>query len=376
MALRMGTLKEVKLKVVLLHDWLTGFRGGERVLEVFAEMFPKAPIYTLIHVPGTCGDVIESREIKQSFLGSMPGIEKNYRKFLPLFPRAAESLRITEDADLVLSSHHCVIKGVKKPKNAKHLCYVHSPMRYLYDQYDAYFGPQAPRLQRMGMKVCRGYLTKWDQMSCANVDRMLANSGFVKERIERVWQNESTVVHPFVELRDFLPWQKSPKTKEDFYLMVTAFAPNKRVDLAITAFNKLGKKLVIIGSGQEEERLRAMAGPTIQLAGNLTREEVIDHFLRAKALVFPGVEDFGITPLESLASGTPVIALKTGGVLETLNDRVAEFFSESSVESLMGAISRFESKHYDAQNLYQRANDFSRESFVRKMEVQINEVLK
>src|SRR5690606_26128545 len=164
---------------------------------------------------------------------------------------------------------------------------------------------------------------KWDQMSCANVDRMLANSGFVKERIGRVWNSESTVVHPFVELRDFLPWQQSPKAKEDFYLMVTAFAPNKRVDLAITAFNKLGKKLIRIGSGQEEERLRAMAGTTIHFAGNLSRDEVIDNFLRARALIFPGVEDFGITPLESLASGTPVIALKTGGVLETLNDQVA-----------------------------------------------------
>lgn len=369
-------LKRLNLKVVLLHDWLTGFRGGERVLEVFAEMFPKAPIYTLIHVPGTCGDVIESREIKQSFLGSMPGIDKNYRKFLPLFPRAAESLRITENADLVLSSHHCVIKGVRKPKRAKHLCYVHSPMRYLYDQYDAYFGPQAPRLQRIGMKVFRGYLTKWDQLSCANVDRMLANSEFVKERIGRVWQNDSTVVHPFVELRDFLSWQKSPKGKEDFYLMVTAFAPNKRVDLAVTAFNKLGKKLVIIGSGQEEERLKAMAGPTIHFAGNLSREEVIDHFLRTRALIFPGVEDFGITPLESLAAGTPVIAFKTGGVLETLNESVAEFFSEPTVESLIGAVSRFEIKDFQNEALYQRANDFSRDTFVKNIEKQVEEVLK
>lgn len=364
------------MNVVLLHDWLTGFRGGERVLEVFAQMFPKAPIYTLIHVKGTCGDTIESREIKQSFLGSMPNISKNYRKFLPLFPKAAESLRITEKADLVLSSHHCVIKGVTKPVGAKHLCYVHSPMRYLYDQYDAYFGPDAPMLQRVGMKFCRNYLTSWDQKTCNNVDTMLANSNFVKQRIERVWQRDSEVVHPFVDLKDFKPLQVQSTRKEDFYLMVTAFAPNKRVDLAIKAFNRLSKKLVIIGSGQEEARLKAMAGPTITFAGNLTREEVIDHFRRARALVFPGVEDFGITPLESLASGTPVIALKTGGVLETLNEDVAEFFLDPSTEGIIGAISRFETRHFDEKNLYHRADDFSRDAFVKRMEKQIEEVMK
>lgn len=363
------------MKVVLLHDWLTGFRGGERVLEVFAQMFPKAPIYTLLHVPGSCGEVIESREIKQSFLGSIPGIGKNYRKFLPFFPMAAASLNITESADLILSSHHCVIKGVKKPYGSKHLSYVHSPMRYLYDQYDAYFGPDAPALQRIGMQACRGYLTKWDQNTCSNVDKFLANSDFVKERIRRVWNQPSDVVHPFVELKDFLPYQNTDFKKDDFYLMVTAFAPNKRVDLAITAFNRLSKKLIIIGSGQEEERLRAMAGPTISFAGNLSREQVIDHFLRAKALIFPGVEDFGITPLESLAAGTPVIALKTGGVLETLNEQVAEFFPDSKVESLMGAISRFETRDFNTQVLFNRANDFSREKFITNIQKKIDEVM-
>lgn len=343
------------------------------MLEVFAEMFPEAPIYTLIHVPGSVGPILGARKIHQSFLGSMPNIENSYRKFLPLFPKAAESLKITEKADLVLSSHHCVIKGVPKPEGAKHLSYVHSPMRYLYDQYDSYFGPHAPFLHRTGMKFFRNYLTTWDQRTCKNVDKILANSNFVQGRIKRVWNSDSEVVHPFVDLKDF---EQKPVEKSDYYLMVTAFAPNKRVDLAITSFNRLGKKLVIIGSGQEEQRLRSMAGPTIEFKGNLSRQEVVSHFERARALVFPGVEDFGITPLESLASNTPVIAFRAGGVLETLNDQVAEFFSEASVESLMSAISRFETKTFDSNQLYARAQTFSRENFIKEMTKKIEEVMK
>lgn len=343
------------------------------MLEVFAEMFPNAPIYTLIHVPGSVGPILGSREIHQSFLGSMPNIENNYRKFLPLFPKAAESLALPSDVDLVISSHHCVIKGVSIPKGAKHLSYVHSPMRYLYDQYDSYFGPHAPFAHRIGMKFFKNYLMTWDKRSCKNVDKILANSSFVQDRIQRVWGQQSDVVHPFVDLKDFT---KKNNSKEDYYLMVTAFAPNKRVDLAITAFNRMNKKLIIIGTGQEEKRLKEMAGPTIEFKGSLSRNEVVEYFEKAKALIFPGVEDFGITPLESLASETPVVAFKAGGVLETLNSDVAEFFSEASVESLMGGVVRFESKQFNSEKLRLRATDFSRENFIKKMQMKIDEVMK
>ncbi|EQC43237.1 glycosyltransferase [Bacteriovorax sp. Seq25_V] len=350
-------------KVVLLHDWLTGFRGGERVLEAFCEMFPDAPIYTLIHDKGSTSAIIESKKITSSFLNSIPGIGKHYRKFLPLFPMAAESIKILEDADLILSSSHCVIKGVKKPFRAKHISYVHSPMRYLYDQFDVYFGKDAPFYQRQGIKVFKNYLTRWDIDSNKNVDVMIGNSFFVAQRIKQYYNINASVIHPFVDLKDFRPLQSVETPKEDYYVMVTAFAPNKRVDLAIECFNKLGKKLHIIGGGQQEKMLKEMAGPTITFFGNLTRDEVIDQFRKAKALIFPGVEDFGITPLESLASGTPVIAYKFGGVLETLNDEVAEFFTEQTPDALIKAIENFEWKNFDKSKLFARAEEFSKETF-------------
>jgi glycosyltransferase involved in cell wall biosynthesis len=351
------------MKVVLMHDWLTGFRGGERVLEVFCELFPDAPLYTLIHAPGSVPASIENREIITSFLQGIPGIHEHYRKFLPLFPRAADSLKITHEADVVLSSSHCVIKGVKKPTGSQHVSYIHSPMRYLYDQYDNYFGPEAPWYQRMGMKVFRDSLTNWDKASNANVDVPIANSAFVRRRIQKYYGIDADVIHPFVDLADFRSIQENPPVKEDFYLMVTAFAPNKKVDLAIKAFNQMGKTLKIIGGGQQDGDLKLIAGNTIEFLGNLSREEVIDHFSRARGFVFPGVEDFGITPLESLASGTPVIARKIGGVLETLNNEVATFFEEPTVEALIAAIKEHEKKDYAPKALIQRAQDFSKEQF-------------
>lgn len=354
-------------KVVILHDWLTGFRGGERVLEAFCELFPEAPIYTLIHKRQSTSDLIESKKICTSYLNNIPGIDKHYRKLLPLFPDAVEKMQIREQADYVLSSSHCVIKGLKKPENAKHISYIHSPMRYLYDQYDVYFGKHAPLYQQVGAKLFRKYLTSWDIKSNENVDLMVANSNFVRERITKYYGRESLVIHPFVDLDDFRSIQKIKNEKEDFYIMVTAFAPNKRVDLAINAFNKLGKKLKIIGSGQQESWLKSIAGNKIEFLGNVSRQEVVKNFSAAKALIFPGVEDFGITPLESLASGTPVIAFKAGGVLETLNENVAQFFNESSEEAIINAVLEFESKNFLKENLLSRAEEFSKELFKEKI---------
>lgn len=360
---KMGT----KMKVVLMHDWLTGFRGGERVLEAFCEMFPDAPLYTLIYKKGSTSPLIESRKITSSFLNTIPGIHTHYRKFLPLFPLAAQSLKIVEQADLVLSSSHCVIKGVKRPAGAIHVSYIHSPMRYLYDQYDAYFGPHAPFYQYYGAKIFKNYLVNWDKKSNGNVDVAIANARFVQERIQKYYGIDSCVVNPFVELQDFKGCREKVAQKENFYIIVSAFAPNKRVDLAISAFNKMGKNLKIIGSGQQERELRQMAGPTIDFLGNVGRSEVIDYFSRARAQIFPGVEDFGITPLESLASGTPVIAYRKGGVLETLNSSVSIFFDEQTVESLCAAVGEFEQKKFSTIDLMDRAQEFSKEKFIKNM---------
>lgn len=356
------------MKVVILHDWLTGFRGGERVLEALCEMYPEAPIYTLIHDKGKLPESIENREIVTSFLDKIPGIYKNYRKFLPLMPLAADLMKITHECDLVISSSHCVIKGVKKPKHAKHVCYIHSPMRYIYDQFENYFG-NASLPVKIVAHLIRPYLTWWDKKSNTNVDLFLPNSHFVEKRLITHYgeKTPTNVVYPFVDLDDFRAVQKNPPPKEDFYLMVTAFAPNKRVDLAIEAFNELGLPLKIIGGGSEEEisSVKAIAKNNIEFLGKVSREEVIENYAKAKAFIFPGVEDFGITPLEANASGTPLIAYGYGGVLETQTEYTATFFNEPTKEALIQAIKSHKNK--EREDLLSRAEDFSKEIYIRNI---------
>lgn len=359
------------MKVVILHDWLTGFRGGERVLEAICELYPRAPLYTLVHVPNSTSKLIESRKITASFLNNIPGIEDSYRKYLPLMPLAAQSLEILEDAELVISSSHCVIKGVRKPKNAKHICYIHSPMRYIYDQFENYFGGNAKLHYKLAAHLIRPYLQTWDYISNQNVDHFVANSSFVQKRIEYFYNRHSSVVYPFVELDDFKKVQTSEIKKENYYLMVTAFAPNKRVDLAIKAFNQLGLKLKIVGSGQQLLELKSLAKENIEFLGSLKREEIIDLYAKASAFIFPGVEDFGITPLESLASGTPVIAFAIGGVLETLTTDTAKFFHEPTVESLVKAVKDFDRDLYKKDALIKRASQFSKEHFQDQFKLEI-----
>src|SRR3569623_566588 len=312
--------------VGLLHDWLTGVRGGERVLEAFSELLPSAPIYTLLHVKGSTSATLEQRAIRTSLLDVLPRIGTYYRRLLPVMPAAAEHMKISEAADLVLSSHHCTIKGVPKPKGSVHVSYIHSPMRYMYDQYDNYFGPQSSLSSRIGGRVFRKYLVDWDLRSNFIVDLFVANSQFVRQRVQKYYGRDAEVVHPFVELDDFAAIRAQPPEKADYYVMVTAFAHNKRVDMAI---------------------------------------EAVDVLARGRALIFPGVEDFGITPLEALAAGTPVIAFRAGGVLETLTEDAAVFFDEATPASLMTAIRRFERE--PPRPDFSRLERVSRPRFLRQM---------
>lgn len=359
------------MKVALVHDWLVSMRGGERVFEAFCELYPDADVFTLVHVPGSCSPAIERMRIHPSFIDRLPFGRERYRHYLPLFPHAIESFDLT-GFDLVLSSSHCVAKGVVAPTAALHVSYVHTPMRYLWDQYPEYFGPgRAGLAVRAAMRVASTPLRTWDEASANRVDLYLANSFNVAARIEKRYRRSAEVVHPPVDLARFSP--RPAAEVEDFYLMVTAFAPYKKIDVAIEAFRQGGRRLKIVGSGQEEGRIRALvagAGGRVELLGALPDRQVADLYSRCRALVFPGEEDAGITPLEAQAAGRPVIALARGGALETVvglqePSPTGVFFDEPTVPSLLGALDRFEreASRFDPAAARRNAARFDRAHF-------------
>ncbi len=302
------------MRIALVHDWLNGMRGGERCLEALCELYPDAPIFTIFYVKGSVSRTIERHRIVPSLLSRLPFIRALYRYYLPLFPFLVQAFDL-RDYDLILSSSHCVAKGVTVPTHAYHVAYIHTPMRYVWDQYEVYFRQgRGSRVQQAGMWMFRRRLQQWDVQSNVHVNRFIANSNNVAERIKRQYGRSACVVYPPV---DWHAYQVSYKN-EGFYLMVTAFAPYKKVDLAIEAANKLGFPLKIIGHGQEEKRLQRMAGPNVEFLGWQPDHLVREWYGRCLAVLFPGEEDFGIVPLEAMATGKPVIAYGRGGALETV----------------------------------------------------------
>ena len=301
-------------RVALVHDWLTGMRGAERCLEVFCELFPKADLFTLLHIPGSVSKTIESMKVTTSFIQRLPFLQQKYRYYLPLFPAAIERFDL-RGYDLVLSSSHCVAKGVKRPPGALHLAYVYTPMRYIWDLHDEYVAPGRMGLfSRALLRTAAPRLRRWDLASNARVDHFMAVSAHAAARIRRHYGREAEVIYPPVDIAGFRP----SKEVEAYYLVVSAFAPYKRVDLAIEAFNRVGRPLWILGAGQEERRLRRLAGSGIRFLGRLSDPEIAELLSRCKALIFPGEDEFGIVPIEAMASGRPVIAYGKGGVLETV----------------------------------------------------------
>ena len=370
------------MKIALVHDWLTGMRGGEKCLAVLARRFPEAELFTLLHAPGAISPVIERRPITTSFLQRLPGWRRYYRYLLPLMPRAVERFRLPEDIDLVVSFSHAVAKGVIPPPGVPHVCYCFTPMRYAWHRRADYFG-DAGRFTFNPLAFARDVLLnrirRWDRAVSDRVTQFVAISQTVADRIQECYSRTSRIICPPVDVRFYTPDADTPR--EDFYLCVSALVAYKRIDLAIEACNRLGRRLIVIGDGPERARLQRMAGPTVQLVGWRSNERIREHLQRTRALLFPGNEDFGIVPLEAQACGTPVVAYGAGGATETVlpaDESTAGtglFFDRQTSESLAEAVERLETgrDRLDPVLARRHAEQYATERFERELLALIEE---
>lgn len=373
--------------VALVHDWLNGMRGGERCLELLAKEWPEAPIYTLLYQPEAVSAAIRAHRVVESRLGRIPGFRGKYRWFLPLFPGAIEAMRAPEGTRLVVSTSHCVAKGFQKPPGARHLCYCFTPMRYAWGFGEEYFGRG---LKRRAVEVALGRLRKWDAASAARVDRFVAISGCVRERIARHYGRRASVVYPPVNTGFYTPAEDAAAARreaaealagtgksaaereraaeEGYDLVVSALVPYKRIDLAVEAARATGRLLVVAGAGGEEAKLRASAPPNVWFAGRPDDAAVRALYRCCRCLAFPGEEDFGIVPLEVQACGRPVAAYAKGGALETVKDGASGvFFGEQTAGALADALERAGRTAWDPAAVRANAEPFGEERFLREM---------
>jgi glycosyltransferase involved in cell wall biosynthesis len=360
------------LKVAYVHDWLVTWRGGEKVLEALASLYPEAPIYTLFHTPGEMPPSLRSRDIRTP--KGLAGLTKVRKLLLPFLPAAIESLPLFE-YDLIISTSSCVAKGVLPGPQGRHFCYIHSPMRYIWDQRGEYLEslkwvPGARSL----ISMISANLRLWDIVSSSRVDRFVANSQFVGQRVKRYYNRESTVIPPPIELERF-SWDPNAKSSE-YFLAAGAMVAYKRFDLAIRACEALGKRLIIAGSGPMEKQLRAMAGRHTEFVISPDNATMVKLLQGASALLFPGIEDFGMIAVEAMACGTPVISLRGGGALDYVTEgRTGLYFDEPREESLIPVLERFQAKNFSPANLTEMAAGFSREAFLRKIKREISTML-
>ena len=362
------------MRVALVHDWLTGMRGGEKVLEALCEQFPDADIFTLFHRRGSVSPAIERHRIDTSFVQWLPFAASQYRRYLPLFPTAVEQFDL-DSYDAVISSSHCVAKGAVAPGRSRHLCYCFSPMRYAWDQFDAYFGPgrTSPAARRWLYRPVMARMARWDAATAHRVDRFVAISQYVAGRIARYYNRKATIVYPPVDTSFYHPAEVAP---EGHFLVVSALVPYKRIDLAIDAARLAGARLRVVGEGPDRERLMRQAGGSVEFLGWMSDEAVRDEYRRARAVILPGEEDFGIVPVEAQACGRPVIAFGRGGALETVIDgETGTFFAEASAPALAGAFERLSRMTLDSARIRRHAEAFSRERHIRELRDVIDETV-
>ena len=360
------------MKTAIIHYWLVCMRGGERVLELLCELYPDADIFTHVLNPDAVSERLKSHKITTTFINRLPGASKNYTRYLPLMPLALEELDLSA-YDLVISSESGPAKGVITRPDATHVCYCHTPMRYLWDQYHHYRAEAGP-LRRLAMSIIFHRMRQWDVTSAARVDRFVANSRFVRERIRKYYRRDADVVPPPVDLDSF----RLSTECDGYYLFVGELVPYKRADIAVKTCAAMDRPLVVVGGGPEFKRLKSISGPKTRFLGRVDASTLRRSYARCRALLYPGVEDFGIIPLEAMASGKPVIALGRGGVLDTVVDRkTGILFEEESADALAAAIECFEREErtFDPVAARARAEMFSVDSFKTNMRALINSAL-
>jgi len=340
-------------------------RGGEKVLLSLAHLFPQAPIFTLLHVRGSVAPELEARDVRPSFIQHLPGVERHYRTYLPLFPTAAERFDL-RGFDLVISSSHCVAKGVRPCPGTLHLCYCHTPMRYVWDRYDDYFGPgRLGPLGRLVVPRVAARLRRWDTASAGRVHRFVANSVYVAGRIRRYYAREAEVIGPPVDTGFFTPGDDRPGTYD---LIVSALAPYKRLELALDAYRDSGWPLRVVGAGPEADRLRDLAPAEVTFLGHLPDHELREQYRGCRAVLMPGVEDFGIVPLEAMACGRPAVVYGEGGGPESVeHGRTGLVFTEPTAEALRAALATLSTTPFDRLALRARAEAQRREVFESRM---------
>ena len=360
------------MKVAIVHYWLVTMRGGEKVVEELCRLFPEADIYTNVYNPDKISDTIKSHKIYTTKINGWPMAKKMYQKYMPFMPNALMELDLT-GYDLIISSESGPAKGVVPAPNAFHLCYCHTPMRYLWDMYHEYFR-KSNAVVKFFMKKMIPNLRQWDVMSSNLVDHFVANSHYVASRIQRYYNRKADVIYPPCDIDRFI---SNPRNPQDFYLFFGQLVGYKRADLAIEACIQSGRKIVVIGDGKSKEAVKYKKSGLVTLTGRVSDQEIAKHLSEAKALLFPGIEDFGIIPVEANAAGCPVLAYKDGGALNSVAEgKTGLFFEEQTIPSLIECLDRFEKEEAlftNRQTFTEHVQKFSIQNFKKSIQKLCNE---